>query len=163
GALGKPVWILVPFVPDWRWLIEREDTPYYPRARLFRQPARGDWDSVVLRVRGALDALTGGAPKPSADAARLLAEAQAKLDGDDGAAAEPAPKAALAADPMHARAWHRLAILAQGRADHATAAGYFRRAIALDPKAADFHNNLGVSLGALGSREEAIVCYRRAL
>src|SRR5262249_17337301 len=70
GALGKPVWILVPFVPDWRWLIEREDTPYYPRARLFRQPARGDWDSVVLRVRGALDALTGGAPKPRGPCAK---------------------------------------------------------------------------------------------
>jgi tetratricopeptide (TPR) repeat protein len=55
GALAKPVWLLVPLAPDWRWLIGRDDSPYYPTARLFRQPARGDWDSVASRVREALD------------------------------------------------------------------------------------------------------------
>jgi tetratricopeptide (TPR) repeat protein len=163
AALGKPVWILVPFVPDWRWMLGRDDSPYYPSARLFRQPARGDWDSVLLRVRRTLDERTGAAARPAPEAARLLAEAQAKLDGGDSAAAEAALKAALAVDPMHGRAWHRLATLAQGRGDHAGAAGYFRRTLALEPNAAEAHNNLGVSLGALGRRDEAIVCYRRAL
>jgi hypothetical protein len=50
GALGKRVWILLPFSPDWRWLLDREDTPWYPTARLFRQPRIGDWASVVDRV-----------------------------------------------------------------------------------------------------------------
>jgi predicted O-linked N-acetylglucosamine transferase (SPINDLY family)/ADP-heptose:LPS heptosyltransferase len=163
GALGKPVWILIPFVPDWRWLIGREDSPYYPSARLFRQPARGDWDSVVLRVRRALDERTGAPAKPSAAVGQLLAEAQAKLEAGDPAGGEAALKAALAADPMHARAWHRLGLLAQARADHATAAGCFRRALALESGAADFHNNLGVSLGALGRRDGAIGAYRRAI
>ena len=54
GALGKPVWILLPFVPDWRWPLEREDSPWYPSMRLFRQPRRGDWDSVITRVADAL-------------------------------------------------------------------------------------------------------------
>jgi len=163
GALGTPVWILVPFVPDWRWLVSREDSPYYPSARLFRQPGRCDWDSVVLRLRRALDERTGAAPTPSADATRLLAEAQAKLDAGETVAGEAALKAALAADPMHARAWHRLGVLAQGRADHATAVSCFRRALALESAAADLHNNLGVSLGALRRRDEAIAAYRAAL
>jgi tetratricopeptide (TPR) repeat protein len=58
GALGKPVWILLPFSPDWRWMLERQDTPWYPSARLFRQPRIGEWESVIEAVRAALADLT---------------------------------------------------------------------------------------------------------
>jgi hypothetical protein len=54
GAMGRPVWILLPFSPDWRWMLARADSPWYPTARLFRQPAIGDWESVVSRVRDQL-------------------------------------------------------------------------------------------------------------
>jgi ADP-heptose:LPS heptosyltransferase len=54
GALGRPVWTLLPVVPDWRWGLEREDTPWYPTMRLFRQRAPGDWDGVIQRVAAAL-------------------------------------------------------------------------------------------------------------
>lgn len=50
GALGRPVWTMVPFSPDWRWLLGRADTPWYPTMRLFRQPRRRDWQSVMARV-----------------------------------------------------------------------------------------------------------------
>ena len=54
GALGVPTWVLLPAVPDWRWLEAREDTPWYPTLRLFRQPRPGDWQSVMQTVRSAL-------------------------------------------------------------------------------------------------------------
>lgn len=54
GALGKPVWIMLPFHCDWRWLREREDTPWYPQARLFRQRRFGDWSGVIDAVHAAL-------------------------------------------------------------------------------------------------------------
>ena len=50
GTLGKPVWTLLPFAADWRWMLDREDSPWYPGMRLFRQPAAGDWASVVNRL-----------------------------------------------------------------------------------------------------------------
>ena len=55
GAMGRPVWILLPFSPDWRWALAGESSPWYPTARLFRQPTLGDWDSVIERVRRELD------------------------------------------------------------------------------------------------------------
>ncbi len=54
GALGIPVWIMLPFSADWRWLIDRTDTVWYPTARLFRQKLPGDWDGVVAEVAQAL-------------------------------------------------------------------------------------------------------------
>jgi tetratricopeptide (TPR) repeat protein len=54
GALGMPVWVMLPHVPSWRWLVHREDSPWYPTMRLFRQPSLGDWDSVIARVLDAL-------------------------------------------------------------------------------------------------------------
>jgi hypothetical protein len=62
GALGRPVWILLPHSPDWRWLLDRDDSPWYPSARLFRQPAPGDWASVIDGVRRKLAALPGQFP-----------------------------------------------------------------------------------------------------
>jgi hypothetical protein len=54
GALGKPLWLLLPQVPDWRWLMRRDDSPWYPTARLFRQDATRAWGPVVARLRAAL-------------------------------------------------------------------------------------------------------------
>jgi tetratricopeptide (TPR) repeat protein len=54
GALGKPVWIMLPFNPDWRWLLGRDDSPWYPTARLFRQTTRGGWAEVVQHVVAAM-------------------------------------------------------------------------------------------------------------
>jgi hypothetical protein len=54
GALGVPVWVLLPFAPDWRWLLGRDDCPWYPTMRLFRQTELGNWQSVVERIKSSL-------------------------------------------------------------------------------------------------------------
>jgi hypothetical protein len=72
GAMGKPAWILLPYAPDWRWLLERSDSPWYPAARLFRQPSPGDWGSVAHRVSEALCA-------PSEEAYPFLSTAKNSL------------------------------------------------------------------------------------
>ncbi len=61
GALGKPVWILNRFDACWRWLTDRTDSPWYPTARLFRQPAPGDWSSVLIEVVEELRGFVGAA------------------------------------------------------------------------------------------------------
>ncbi len=57
GAMGVPTWLLLPHVPDWRWMLEREDTPWYPTLRLFRQGPDREWAPVLARVEAALRAL----------------------------------------------------------------------------------------------------------
>ena len=54
GALGRPTWLLLRHPPEWRWLLEREDSPWYPTARLFRQRKEGDWPCVAREVAAAL-------------------------------------------------------------------------------------------------------------
>ncbi len=65
GALGRPVWTLLPHAPDWRWMLVRDDSPWYPTMRLFRQPSPGDWEGAFAAVVTALhemlrDAASGG-------------------------------------------------------------------------------------------------------
>ena len=56
GAMAKPVWVLLPWSPDWRWLLERTDSPWYPTARLCRQERPGDWPGVIARLARELPA-----------------------------------------------------------------------------------------------------------
>jgi hypothetical protein len=59
GAFGKPVWILLPYLPDFRWMLEREDSPWYPTARLFRQENPNEWKTVIERVKKELTTYFG--------------------------------------------------------------------------------------------------------
>lgn len=63
GALGVPVWVALPLVPDWRWLLDRQDSPWYPTMRLFRQSRQGDWGDVFSRIAGELKVRVGQQPK----------------------------------------------------------------------------------------------------
>jgi tetratricopeptide (TPR) repeat protein len=60
GALGRPTWVLLPAIADWRWLRERRDSPWYPSARLYRQPAPGAWDAALAEVKADLERFASG-------------------------------------------------------------------------------------------------------
>jgi tetratricopeptide (TPR) repeat protein len=66
GALGRPVWIALRHVPDWRWMLRGEGTPWYPTARVFKQTRAGDWDGVFLRIEAELARLVATAGRPGA-------------------------------------------------------------------------------------------------
>ncbi|MBF0249255.1 MAG: tetratricopeptide repeat protein [Alphaproteobacteria bacterium] len=55
GALGRPTWVMLPHAPDWRWMLDRDDTPWYPNMRLYRQESRRDWDGVLARLTADLE------------------------------------------------------------------------------------------------------------
>jgi len=60
GALGRPVWLMLKYAPDWRWMTGRDDSPWYPTMRLFRQSAAGDWAAVIAQIDTALDSWMEG-------------------------------------------------------------------------------------------------------
>lgn len=68
GALGRPTWVLLSHLPDWRWMLERSDSPWYPSLRLLRQQTVGNWDGVLEQVRLALGELTSAGKSPSTGA-----------------------------------------------------------------------------------------------
>ena len=64
GAMGRPVWIMIPFMPDWRWLRERSDSPWYPTVKIFRQSRQRKWPEVVQKITEALNAFSPSFPSP---------------------------------------------------------------------------------------------------
>ncbi len=64
GALGRPTWVALKYDPDWRWLLDREDSPWYPTLRLFRQPERKNWTQVFAKIEAELRLLLNGKSHP---------------------------------------------------------------------------------------------------
>jgi len=162
GGLGLPVWVLIPFIPDWRWLLERDDSPWYPTMRLFRQEGPGDWESVVLRVREALALAASG------HAGRAAVEPRLELGlslGGQGRFPEAAREfqRALAGNPRDPELLNNLGCALDNAGRHLEAVASYRRALRLDADFMAAHYNMGNSLKSLGRTAEAVLCYRRAL
>ena len=172
AALGKPVWMLDRFDPDWRWLIGRTDSPWYPTLRLYRQPQRGDWATVVAAVasdlregipQGAAHPVHGTACSPAASAEAMFAEAV--RHHQDGRLEEAAAsyQQAIEHRPTFMEAHYNLGLLFEKQRRLPQAVDCFAKVTELDPGNANAHSNLGAALEKLGRLEEAAGCFRRAL
>lgn len=178
ATLGKPTWVLLPFSPDWRWLLGREDSPWYPNARLFRQPRRGDWDGVVRAVAQALTTLpkkqqggisTEPTPRIAAAAAPAFdteteAERALKLHrAGELARAEAIYCAVLAHAPEHAQALYLLGTLEVQNGQWTEAVALLERAAVARPDHPDTHGNLAIALQNQGRLDDAIAHFRKAI
>jgi tetratricopeptide (TPR) repeat protein len=148
GALGIPTWLMLPFAPDWRWLLDRQDSPWYPAMRIFRQPAPGDWSSVIRQIAGTLDgccptAVDSHIEQP--EQIRLLDESDCARQNERWQESLNLCLTLLASNPLHPLALLRtggcLLFLRQPQA----ARRWLERAISRDPKLIDAHINLALA------------------
>ena len=166
GAMGKPVWMLVPAVADWRWQIAGEVTPWYPTMRLFRQTVRGQWGGVIERIRGELERVareksSGAVSAPGADA--LYEKGTACFNAGDNEGALRFLREAVGADPSDARARNALGVVLTLRGELDDAAGELARAVALDPRNGEALYNLGNVQKQRGNLRDAAASYRDAI
>jgi tetratricopeptide (TPR) repeat protein len=160
GALGIPVWLLIPWMPDWRWLLHREDSPWYPSLRILRQPAYRDWASVLQTLSRDLQALAlpqSDAGKQRQQAAHALVEqGRVLLERNAPALARPAFWQALRECPTHARAASALAIAAFRHGDTHAALMLGTRACRQSPLDPENWSNTGAYLKAAGDLRQAL-------
>ena len=162
AALGRPTWILLPFTPDYRWLLDRDDSPWYPTARLFRQSAKRDYGEVLDRVRDALLALISERQdSPTSPAALCEAGVDHRRAGRHRDARSCCEQA-LSADPGHADALHLMGLLSFDAGQHDQAVDWIARAIRQDPRP-EFLSSLGITLQALRRHEEALNVFDKAV
>ncbi len=187
GALGQPVWLLLPFAPDWRWLLERQDSPWYPTMRLFRQPTFGDWDSVLEQLREALWEKAGVEkpiarkptnrksaskvappqlpmrPIPAFDVNPLIQQALQHYSNGQLAETEQVCRQILRHDPDHVDTLNILGVVLARLGQAEAAIAPLQRVLQLDPESTDAWCNLGNALKERGRLPEAVTHYQRAI
>ncbi len=171
GALGCPVWLLLPYAPDWRWLLDRDDSPWYPTMKLFRQPEPGDWDSVFACVNDALQALLQSkqAQAPATNDAMVQARkfrdrATNAYNSGNMQGAMALQHNALRINPLDHSLWNNMGIFQRELKHFDAAAACYQRAINCGGEAdSGLRTNLGNVLNDLDRCAEAVVCHELAL
>ena len=181
GALGKPVWILLPALPDFRWMLDRTDTPWYPSAQLFRQSEAGNWLPLIKRLADELKINTGGfelniknVGSQSSNEASKKSAAESSLDALSRRAAalhfsnelhkaQCVYEYILHRNARHFDALQLLADVYARRGEHTEAIMLYERALLVSQTNAAVYLNRGVSLRALGRLQEALSSYTKAI
>jgi tetratricopeptide (TPR) repeat protein len=159
GGLARPTWVALPTVPDWRWLLDRDDSPWYPTMRLFRQRRRGDWPEVFERIAGALAGKIGVKLPPRA--ARRAAAPQSSPPPVLPKKEElllPDAKPNVASGPVsfdEARRQHQA-----GNVEHAVS--LYRRVLLDDPNNAQAWYLMGAAFEQLKQLDDARASLRQA-
>jgi tetratricopeptide (TPR) repeat protein len=161
GALGVPVWVALGVGADWRYLVDREDSPWYPTMRLFRQRRLFEWDELFEKIAAALPVQTPTAAP--AEVARAWGQALSHFEAGRQGEAEQGCRQVLEAEPCHAEALNLLGVLAHVAGHNDIAAERLALATRLCPENTGFHYNLGVAQQMLGRLDDAAASYHRAL
>jgi predicted O-linked N-acetylglucosamine transferase (SPINDLY family) len=162
GALGVPVWLALPFAPDWRWLLDRNDSPWYPSMRLFRQRQPGEWQGVFDDMAAEIAALLAANPEPRPVRIRIPPPGKRHTmgspspEGSPSIARGPRPVTTLM-ELLGAAGQHYQA----GRRD--SAIDCLRQAIYLRYDIPEAHNNLGATLAQEGRLAEAVASFQMAV
>jgi tetratricopeptide (TPR) repeat protein len=165
GALGKPVWVLIPFAPDWRWMLDREDSPWYPTMRLFRQARPGTWESTVRSVFEALqqEYARAHAEPPAFSTEQTLLNALDLHRKGLMKDAECAYRAVLGGESTNADALYLLSVVLfqQGAIDEALHFG--EAALRARPDSPEAFNAVGNCLRSKGNLSAAEGMFRGAI
>src|SRR5262245_19950661 len=162
GALGQPTWVLLSFNPDWRWLLERDDSPWYPSIKLYRQSRVGDWNSVLVKLTADLAQPKHAAPPAATQTQATFQQALALHQNGQWVQAQTLYQEILKTQPEHADALHLSGVIALQTHDYQTALHLIDRAIQIRPDATCYSNR-GAALQGLTQLEAAVASYDRAI
>jgi len=147
GAMGKPVWLMLPVSPDWRWMLDRKDSPWYPTMSIFRQKKSGDWESVVNNIVQSLciESARNGDNFFQKD---LLKQAESWY------------QLSIKINPRYAPAYTNIGVVYEKRNQIDSAIDWYQKSLDLDPDNAPTHKNLGHALLLKGFFSEGFKEYQ---
>ena len=158
GAMGKPVWILLAFNSDWRWLLNREDSPWYPTARLFRQAMIGDWSRPLTEIKASFSGLND-----NSGIQNRMRQAVQSLQETSFIQAEQLFQSVLIENPNYHSALQGLGLIAFQQNNLSRAIYFMQRAAQMSPATPLYHRNVGELLRRNGQLDAAISAHKVAV